>query len=145
MGFSLNIDQPLRLVGIQLFPATLPNIRKSLLPGWYPFIQTKENIGIDKQKVPVVSESVCPQGFYNIEEGLPRITITAIAGKNGSGKSTILDILYRILNNFASSIFTKDPCDKCKEILLSRGLYARLYFEQDGVQRCIDVEDDKVT
>lgn len=144
MGFSLNIDQPLRLVGIQLFPATLPNIRKSLLPGWYPFIQTKENIGIDKQKVPVVSESVCPQGFYNIEESLPRITITAIAGKNGSGKSTILDILYRILNNFASSIFTKDPCDKCKEILLSRGLYARLYFEQDGVQRCIDVEDDKV-
>lgn len=29
MGFSLNIDQPLRLVGIQLFPATLPNINVS--------------------------------------------------------------------------------------------------------------------
>ena len=78
MPFQLNTDLPLRLIGIQIFEETKPHIRKSLHPGWYPFINTKEEIGTDKHKRPVVDTDVCPLGFYNIEEGLPRITITAI-------------------------------------------------------------------
>ena len=144
MLFPLNTNLPLRLIGIQLFAETVAHIRKSLTPGWYPFVHTKEDIGTDKKKFPFVSEDVCPQGFYNIEEGLPRITITAIAGKNGSGKSTLLDIFYRILNNFAVSLFVKDIGDECEEVQATKGLYARLYFEQDGVQRFIDVADEKV-
>ncbi len=144
MQFPLDTDLPLRLIGIQLFEETMPHIRKSLAAGWYPFIHTKEDIGDDKNKRPVVDEDVCPQGFYNIEEGLPRITIAAIAGKNGSGKSTILDILYRILNNFTASLFTNAVGEKCDEVQLTRGLYARLFFEQDGVRRFIDVADERV-
>lgn len=144
MPLPLNTDLPLRLIGIQLFEETMPHIRKSLSAGWYPFIHTKEDIGTDKNKRPVVDDNVCPYGFYNIEEGLPRITIMAIAGKNGSGKSTILEILYRILNNFTSAIFSKEVGDKCDEVQLTRGLYARLFFEQDGVQRFIDVADERV-
>lgn len=145
MSFTLNTDLPLRLIGIQLFEETMPHIRKSLLPGWYSFVHTKNDIGIDKYKRPVVDTDVCPYGFYNIEDGLPRITITAVAGKNGSGKSTILEIFYRILNNFASAIFTNKPGDICDEVLLTRGLYARLYFEQDGISKYIDVADDKTS
>jgi predicted ATPase len=145
MPLPLNTNLPLRLIGIQLFAETAIHIRKSLTPGWYPFVHTKEDIGTDKKKLPFASEDVCPQGFYNVEEGLPRITITAIAGKNGSGKSTILDILYRILNNFAASLFTKNFGEACEEVQLTRGLFARLYFEQDGVNRFIDVADDRVS
>lgn len=145
MSFPLNTSLPLRLVGLQLFEETKPHIRKSLLPGWYPFVHTKDDLGIEKYKRPVVDTDVCPYGFYNIEDGLPRITITAIAGKNGSGKSTVLEIFYRILNNFASAIFTNKPGDICDEVLLTRGLYARLYFEQDGVNRYIDIADDKTS
>ena len=144
MPLPLNTNQPLRLIGIQLFAETASHIRKTLTPGWYPFVRTKEDIGIDKKKLPFASEDICPQGFYNIEKGLPRITITAIAGKNGSGKSTILDILYRILNNFAASLFTKNVGEDCEEVQLTRGLFARLYFEQDGVNRFIDVSDERV-
>ena len=144
MAFSLNTDLPLRLIGIQLFSETEPQIRKSLDPGWYPFVQTKEDIGTNKQKRPIVSEDVCPSDFYNIEEGLPRITITAVVGKNGSGKSTILEIFFRILNNFTFAILTKRETEHRDKVLLTRGLYARLYFEQDGVNRYIDVADEKV-
>ena len=145
MPATLNTDMPLRLIGIQIFEETKQHIRKTLSEGWYSFVKTTENIGCDKRKRPVIDKVVCPQGFYDIEEGLPRITITAIAGKNGSGKSSLLDILYRILNNFASAIFSENPGEKCNEVLLTKGLYARLYFEQDGVSRYIDVADERVS
>lgn len=145
MPFPLNTDFPLRLIGIQLFEQTKQHIRKSLSSGWYPFVRTKEDIGVNKNKRPVVSEEVCPPGFFNIEDGLPRITITAIAGKNGSGKSSLLDILYRILNNFAAAMFSPEPGGTCDAVHLTKGLYARLYFEQDGVQRYINVADDIVS
>ena len=144
MAYTLDTNLPLRLVGIQLFEETTVNIRKSLQPGWYAFIHTKEDIGTNNKKKPVVAEDVCPYGFYNTDEGLPRIYISAIAGKNGSGKSSILDILYRILNNFASAIFSTEVGEIADEVVLTRGLYARLYFEQDGVNRYIDVADDAV-
>lgn len=145
MPATLNTDLPLRLIGIQIFEETKQHIRKTLSAGWYPFVKTTEDIGRDKRKRPVIDKEVCPQGFYDIEEGLPRITITAIAGKNGSGKSSLLDILYRILNNFASAMFSEIPGEKREEMLLTRGLYARLYFEQDGVSRYIDVADERVS
>ena len=144
MAYTLDTNIPLRLVGIQLFEETAVNIRKSLQPGWYAFIHTKEDIGTNKKKKPVLAEDVCPYGFYNTDEGLPRIYISAIAGKNGSGKSSILDILYRILNNFASAIFSTEVGENADEVVLTCGLYARLYFEQDGVSRYIDVADDAV-
>ena len=144
MALPLNTNLPLRLIGIQLFSETEPQIRKSLDPGWYPFVQTKEDIGTNKQKRPVVSENVCPHDFYNIEDGLPRITITAIVGKNGSGKSTMLEILFRILNNFTFALFTNKSTDHCDTVQLTRGLHARLYFEQDGINRFIDIADDQV-
>lgn len=145
MSLPLNTDLPLRLIGIQLFEQTKRHIRKSLPPGWYPFIQTKEDIGVNKSKRPMVSEEACPPGFYSIEDGLPRVTVTAIAGKNGSGKSSLLDILYRILNNFAAAMFSQEPGGICEEVHLTKGLYARLFFEQDGVQRYIDVADERVS
>lgn len=144
MALPLNTNLPLRLIGIQLFSETEPQISKSLDPGWYPFVQTKEDIGTNRQKRPIVSEDVCPHDFYNIEEGLPRITITALVGKNGSGKSTMLEILFRILNNFTFALFTNRSTDHCDKVQLTRGLHARLYFEQDGINRFIDIADDQV-
>lgn len=145
MAKRLNTELPLRLIGIQVFEQTAPHIKKALSNGWYPFLNCIEDIGCRKDKFPQISSEVCPLGFYNIEEGLPRITISAIVGKNGSGKSSILDILYRILNNFAYATFVNKPGKTCDEIKLTRGLHARLHFEQDGIQRYINVEDEYIS
>ena len=145
MALPLNTNLPLRLIGIQVFEETYTHIRKAILPGWYPFIRCKKDIGTERKTIPVVAEDVCPYGFYHIEEGLPRISISAIAGKNGSGKSSLLDILYRILNNFTSAMLISKPGDVSLTLNTTRGLYARLHFELDGVQKYIDVEDEKVS
>lgn len=144
MPVQLNTDKPLRLIGIQIFEDTLSGVRKSLEAGWYPFMKCQEIIGTSRNQYPKVDNEVCPKAFYEIAEGLPRITITAIAGKNGAGKSTLLDILYRILNNFAETILGKEEREN-GSIGHSAGLHARLHFEQDGVQRFIEISDGKET
>ena len=89
MPAKLDINKPLRLIGVQVFEGTLKSVRKTLTPGWYPFIRCKQDIGTSCDVYPEVAEDVCPQDYYRISDDLPRISVSAVAGKNGSGKSTL--------------------------------------------------------
>ena len=142
MSAKLDITKPLRLIGIQIFENTLNNVRKALEPGWYPFIKCKQDIGSAKNLYPEVSDDGCPQDYYRINEDLPRISISAIVGKNGSGKSSLLDILYRIINNFAENTFLMKGVNETNEIGHAQGISGRLHFEQDGVQKFIECNDN---
>ena len=121
----------------------LKDVRKTLTPGWYPFIKcdNSDRIGVSREVYPVVSKDVCPLDFYNIDENLPRISTSAIAGKNGSGKSSLIDIIYRIINNFAESTFLMKGIDETDEVGHAFGIEGRLHFEQDGVQKFIECND----
>lgn len=144
MPAKLNTSKPLRIIGIQIFDGTHPNVRKVLEPGWYPFIKCKNSneIGTNKNLYPVVADDGCPQDYYWIDKKrLPRVSISAIAGKNGSGKSSLVEILYRILNNFAVELLQNEENVLTGEVDHVYGLEARLYFEQDGVLKLINLDD----
>lgn len=141
MPAKLDITKPLRLIGIQIFEDTLSDVRKALEPGWYPLIKCKRDIGASKDSYPEVSDDGCPQDYYRINEDLPKISISAIVGKNGSGKSSLLDILYRIINNFAENTFLRKGLDETNEIGHAQGISGRLHFELDGVQKFIECND----
>lgn len=63
---------------------------------------------INRPGVIVFSKNTQPeesiyQEFFSGKENSPTITISAIVGENGSGKSTIVEYVMRLINNFAAA------------------------------------------
>lgn len=74
--------------------------------------------------------------LYNLDK--LQINVSAIAGKNGVGKSTLLELVYLIINNLSAL----EPSLK-HPLTLVKDLSATLYFKTDRIYR-IKVQNEKV-
>lgn len=84
--------------------------------------------------------SVFLDDFFNM--GGININVCAIVGENGSGKSTIIELILRLLNNVA---YAMSPCidnNMSYELHFAECVFARLYFEDTkGVVQVIEQRD----
>ena len=104
-------------------------IIKTLQPGWYPFGHyQKPN---SKGWINIKDDSELKYQIYT-QYKLPQISVSAIVGMNGSGKSTILDIIYRILNNLAYKLISERNTPIRPDITYAYGVVADFYCEVDG-------------
>ncbi|WP_033149747.1 AAA family ATPase [Prevotella sp. RM4] len=101
-------------------------------------------------------ESLLPEGFYNqIREEIVdrqgntreiKVNICAIVGKNGSGKSSLLELMLRLLNNTAYALKEGIDNNGSYDLHFVDGIFARLYLERpDGKLIRIEQEDAKIT
>ena len=95
----------MRIIGIKVYYMD-QSIQKVLEPGWYPFghyREPNEDGYLYVDKLNYVEKSI-----YRLRRNQPEVSVSCLVGMNGSGKSTILDIIYRIINNttFACIITT---------------------------------------
>lgn len=65
------------------------------------------------------------QDFYG-----KNIEIHAIVGMNGSGKSSLLDMTFRLINNFGALLYRDEPRNAADELNYVRGIHADLSYEK---------------
>ncbi len=90
---------------IIIYEATSPRLRKILQPGKYKF------------------EGGLSDGFF-----AKGVNICAIVGMNGSGKSSLLEILYRALNNLGAVLLKDFRTNAAADLMYVGGLYADVKY-----------------
>ncbi|MGG5505844.1 MULTISPECIES: hypothetical protein [unclassified Myroides] len=81
------------------------------------------------------------QRDFNSETQLESINIQAIVGKNGSGKSSVVEFLFRMLNNFFKQSKIANISD---QLIFCIGVKGELYFEKDSVIYKITVDSTQL-
>ena len=117
-------------------------VSKTLQTGWYPFGEypKPENGYI---KLSPLSRRVLR--LYRIKTSLPNINVSCIVGKNGSGKSSLLDVMFRILNNLSYKLILEKDTPIKPELQYAYGVHADLYYESDGKLNVIVCDEEQMS
>lgn len=121
-----------RIVAVKTLKGCDPNYLKILKPNQLYYFYN--NIEIEDEKITPQDE--LPNNFYSAN-GV-NINISAIVGKNGSGKSTIIEILFRIINNIAHKHSHNE-----NSLKFTNDLKAELYFQADYFYK-VTVDDTEI-
>lgn len=116
-----------KLIGVRPLKGCAPHIRKILKEDTTYFIYNEYEVDPENPELIKRREDVDPihKTFFSNKEDSPLISISAIVGKNGDGKSTIIELIIRIINNFAYAIGYQSKHEDLRPI---DGLNAILYF-----------------
>ncbi len=99
-------------------------LRRILDPGIYLL---NDSVRVVNDQFVLNNKSLMPTKLYP-----KNIMISAIVGENGSGKSSLLDIMYRVINNFSWIVFAYKERTAADELYYVPDLYATVYFIKDG-------------
>ena len=124
-----------RIAAIKILDGCEPYVRKKLKEGnVYLFssryIENKYN-ALTLEFNREVTGNFFAESMYNINRsaGVLEVSVNAIVGKNGDGKSSLLEIMLRILNNFA---YARGFLEDQPTLKFVDGVNAILYYEIDS-------------
>ena len=132
-----------KLIAIRLFKDCIASARKCLKTGVYYYLCndyriTDDGIGLrDKYVRPL------PNDFFSISTNPKlQINISAIVGMNGDGKSTLVELIMRLINNCAKDY----KLSGYNDLIRIDGIKAELFYQIDEMVYCIrETNDDSKT
>lgn len=137
-----------QIAGIKILPNCAPYIRKVLKEDEVYLLSSKYKVDEGNElllSVENAGNNLFAQSLYDIPRlsgSQLEVSINAIVGKNGDGKSTLLEVMLRIMNNFAYEYGFLEDQPSLKYV---SGVYAILYYEIDSVVYAIKCEGGEVT
>lgn len=122
---------------IRILDKCSDDIRKVLKEEWYLL---NGRCYVDgKTNSLKVSNNDKMRGFFG-----SGISLCAIVGMNGSGKSSLFELMYRIVNNLACLLIRGKRRRAAEEMYYVDGLWAELYYTVDGRVGVISCQGDTV-
>ena len=118
----------MKLIGLNISQNTIKKHLRCLRPGWYPFITSTVD-GFNNVQSPKIIN--CPENFFKRNKNEVDINISAIVGKNGMGKSSLMELVLAIINNFTFQLLSNNDRPDIYNLSLTKGIYAELFFELD--------------
>lgn len=132
-----------RILGVKVFSKCDSKIRKCLKEDvLYLLCGDYEEFPCDVHRLRYVGgdKGSCNMRVYDVQgqKDKVRVNVSAIVGKNGDGKSSLLEVIIRLLNNFAYvQGYLSD-----QNLEWVEGLRAAIYYEVDGCCYAIVAEGD---
>lgn len=153
----------MRIIGIKIHTDNEQSVIRNLEQDhWYPFgnyteptkdngFEWNQNVNEDDMLSELYKSSVAEES-ERIPVGI-KLSVHCIVGKNGSGKTSLLEVMFRIINNFAYRVLEhcwvegklNDNPQKGRQLNFAKGLNATLYFETDGNLGIICNKSEEVT
>lgn len=81
-------------------------------------------------------ENKMPEDFF-----APNVGISMVVGQNGAGKSSLLDILFRMLNNIGYCLYCHVERSASDDMSYVVGVYADLYYNLNGKEGILHCRD----
>lgn len=126
------------ICAIRILDDCSPEIRKVLKEEWY-ILNGCCYVNKNTNNLELIKEDDLT-GFFG-----PGINVSAIVGMNGSGKSSLLELIYRIVNNLGCLLTKGKRRRAAEQMYFVEGLYAELYYKVNGRLGVISCKGDNVS
>lgn len=135
-------------IAIRVLSADSVGKRKLQADKFYYFIsgfEIKSNGEILIEQFRLKDDNLYNDYFVGVEEK-PSVSISAIVGENGSGKSSIVEFYLRLINNFAASTIGEFEVNPSAEHLhFINGIKGELYYMINSIPYKLKVENRNVS
>lgn len=118
------LNQHFSIVGLYVDEKCDNHLKKNLEIGHYFFNEWCE---LKEGKVQLSNYRKPEDNFFG-----GNISIQAIVGKNGSGKSSVLELMYRMINNFGVHLVKRQKRRAADVMYHIEGVHSDLYFVKGG-------------
>ena len=133
-----NSAREFKICAVHLSERCGEGIRKVLKDDWYIL---NGEFQLDRQRRKLIRASRNSlTGFFG-----SGISVSAIVGMNGSGKSSLLELIYRIVNNLGCLLIRGKRRRAAERMYFVDELWADLHFAVDGKLGVISCKGDEVS